>query len=218
MKQLTKSALCALVLGISVDAYAQDKAGSINYSDGEANKTMNTQSTQFTPTHPAICAEKKAQPPVSVEAPAAVVVATAQTDADKDGVVDSKDKCPDTPHAYKVDPTGCPVSVTLHLHFAFNSSVIPPSDYPEVEKLAKIMKENPPAIAIIVGHTDHVGSDAYNQKLSERRSKALGDKLTASGIEAKRIVTSGKGEKAPIATNGTPEGRAQNRRIEVELQ
>jgi len=80
------------------------------------------------------------------------------------------------------------------------------------------MKENPPAKAIIVGHTDHTGTDAYNQGLSERRSKALGDKLIQNGIEADRIITSGKGEKEPMATNSTREGRAQNRRIEVELQ
>lgn len=214
MKQLSRSTLCILVLGVSL--IAQDEKSSIKYIDGEMkNHTMNIQSTQFTPVHPVICAEKPAEPTKPVIVP---VIAKAEVDTDKDGIVDTKDKCPDTPHTYKVDPTGCPVSVILHLHFAFDSSVIPVSDYPEVEKLARVMKENPPAKAIIVGHTDHTGSDAYNQKLSERRSKALGDKLIANGIETNRIVTSGRGEKEPIATNSTREGRAQNRRIKVELQ
>lgn len=148
----------------------------------------------------------------------AAIIPKAEGDADKDGVVDTLDKCPNTPHGYKVDPTGCPVSVTLHINFAFNSSVIPPSNYGDVTKLTRVMNENPPAHAMIVGHTDYTGTDEYNQKLSERRSKALADKLIANGIDAKRISASGKGEKEPIATNATSAGRAQNRRIEVELQ
>jgi len=116
MKQLTKSAVCALVLGMSLNAYAQNEKSSVDYMNGEMKQTMNTQSTTFAPGHPEICAEKKAAPtPAPVIAPVAV---KAEVDTDKDGVVDTKDKCPDTPHAYKVDPTGCPVSVTLHLHFA----------------------------------------------------------------------------------------------------
>jgi len=190
----------ALILAISVGSYAQ--AGTESYA----------------PSHPE-CTAKPAVIPVVVPAtqpiPAPVAIAR---DADADGIIDSVDKCPDTPHGYKVDPAGCPVSVNLRLHFPFNSSVIPASDYPEVEKLARIMKENPPAKAIIVGHTDYTGTDAYNQGLSERRSKALGDRLVKDGIAADRITTSGKGEKEPIATNSTREGRALNRRIHVELQ
>lgn len=218
MKQMTKSVVCALVLGIGLNGYAQSEQTAVPYSDGKENKTMNVQATQFAPTHPAACAEKKPAPIVETPKPVAVIIPKAEGDADKDGVVDTLDKCPNTPHGYKVDPTGCPVSVTLHINFAFNSSVIPPSNYGDVTKLARVMNENPPARAIIVGHTDYTGTDEYNQKLSERRSKALADKLIANGIDAKRISASGKGEKEPIATNATSAGRAQNRRIEVELQ
>lgn len=194
-----KNSVYALVLGIGLCSYAQG-------------------AESFTPSHPD-CSPKPALTPVVVAAPAAKLIpAAAEGDADGDGVVDSKDECPDTPHGYKVDPKGCPASVTLHLHFAFDSSVIPVSDYPEVEKLAKIMKENPPAKAVIIGHTDSVGTDAYNQALSERRSKALGDKLIENSIAADRIETSGKGEKEPVASNTTAQGRAENRRIEVKLQ
>lgn len=193
-----KHSVYALILGISLSSYAQG-------------------AESFTPGHPQ-CSPKVALTPVVVAEPAPKAVpAAVDGDADGDGVVNSKDECPDTPHGYKVDPKGCPVSVTLHLHFAFDSSVIPVSDYPEVEKLAKIMKENPPAKAIIVGHTDSIGTDAYNQGLSERRSKSFGAKLVENGIEADRIITSGKGEKEPIASNSTKEGRADNRRIEVKL-
>lgn len=196
--------LIALLLGISFASYAH--AGMENYA----------------PTHPECTAKPAVAPaviptvdPMPTPVPTPIITSV---DTDKDGVIDTIDKCPNTPHAYKVDPTGCPVSVTLHLHFAFNSSVIPVSDYPEVARLSKIMKENPPAKAIIVGHTDNSGADAYNQKLSEKRSKALGERLVANGIEADRIITSGKGEKEPVATNTTRAGRALNRRIEVELQ
>ncbi|MDD4854983.1 MAG: OmpA family protein [Sulfuricurvum sp.] len=218
MKQMTRSVVCALVLGIGLNGYAQSEQTTVSYFNGKENKTMNVQATQFAPAHPAACAEKKPAPIVEAPKPVVAIIPKAEGDADKDGVVDTLDKCPNTPHGYKVDPTGCPVSVTLHINFAFNSSVIPPSNYGDVTKLTRVMNENPPARAIIVGHTDYTGTDEYNQKLSERRSKALADKLIANGIDPKRISASGKGEKEPIATNATSAGRAQNRRIEVELQ
>jgi OOP family OmpA-OmpF porin len=216
MQALSKCTASILILGMSVALFAQNEPKSVVYTDTNNNtQTIKVETAQFATNRPEACAEKK---PAPVEEPKPAAAPKPEADSDGDGVVDSLDKCPDTPHGYKVDPTGCPVSVTLHLHFAFNSSVIPVSDYPEVEKLARVMKENPPAKAIIVGHTDWTGSDEYNQKLSERRSQALKDKLIANGIAADRISASGKGEKEPVATNTTREGRAQNRRIEVQLQ
>ncbi|MDD2267401.1 OmpA family protein [Sulfuricurvum sp.] len=213
MKQVTKSAIYALVLGLGINCYAQSEPANVSYFDGKNTQTMNVQETQFAPTHPASCAEKK---PVPVaETPR--VVAKAEGDSDGDGVVDSLDKCPDTPHGYKVDPNGCPVSVTLHINFAFDSTIIPASSNDDVTKLAKILKDNPPATVTIIGHTDSVGTDAYNQKLSERRAQSLGKRLNENGIDSTRIKTFGKGEKEPIATNSTVAGRAQNRRIEVKL-
>lgn len=212
--------LCLLTLGISISSYAIDPACPLGHAlcpehlapaqyKTDYNEMINNQ----------VVAAPKVTPQATPKVvPQAVPKVVPQADTDKDGVIDSMDKCPDTPQGYKVDPTGCPVSVCLRLNFAFNSSIIPVSDYPEVDKLAKIMKENPPAKAVIVGHTDHTGTDEYNQKLSERRSKALGDRLIKAGIEADRITTSGKGEKEPIATNSTREGRTLNRRINIELE
>lgn len=214
MRFISTCTASLLMLCMSVNLIASSEQQSNTVSDSSVAVTP----VQFAPGHPD-CLPKAALPPVVIAKPVvAVAVAKTKGDKDKDGVADSMDKCPDTPHAYKVDPTGCPVSVNLRLHFAFNSSVIPVSDYPEVAKLAKIMKENPPAKAILVGHTDHTGTDEYNQKLSERRSKALGERLLKEGIEANRITASGKGEKEPMATNSAREGRALNRRIHVELQ
>ena len=72
-------------------------------------------------------------------------------------------------------------------------------------------------VIIAVGHTDSVGSDAYNQKLSLRRAEAVKAYMVSKGIEANRVYTEGKGEKQPVADNKTAEGRAKNRRVEIEV-
>jgi hypothetical protein len=72
-------------------------------------------------------------------------------------------------------------------------------------------------VIIAVGHTDSVGSDAYNQKLSVRRAEAVKAYLVSKGIEKNRVYTEGKGEKQPVADNKTAEGRAKNRRVEIEV-
>lgn len=72
-------------------------------------------------------------------------------------------------------------------------------------------------VVIAVGHTDGVGSDEYNQKLSIRRAEAVKAYLVSKGIEANRVYTEGKGKKQPVADNKTAEGRAKNRRVEIEV-
>ena len=72
-------------------------------------------------------------------------------------------------------------------------------------------------VVIAVGHTDSVGSDAYNDKLSVQRSEAVKAYLVSKGIDASKIYTEGKGEKQPVAANSTAEGRAKNRRVEIEV-
>lgn len=218
MRLISTCTASLLIVGMSVTVCAQSEQQNVTYSDGSNTRSMAVEPIQFSPLHPEVCLEKKSPPVENPTPPPVAAAPKGEKDTDGDRIVDSKDECPETPHGYKVDPTGCPVSVTLHLHFAFNSSVIPVSDYPEVKKLAKVMKENPAAKAIIVGHTDYTGSDEYNQKLSEKRSQALANKLIENGIEKNRIAASGKGEKEPVATNSTREGRALNRRTEVQLQ
>jgi OOP family OmpA-OmpF porin len=72
-------------------------------------------------------------------------------------------------------------------------------------------------VIIAVGHTDSVGSDVYNQKLSVKRAESVKAYLVSKGIEKNRIYTEGKGEKQPVADNKTTEGRAKNRRVEIEV-
>ncbi|HEX5623498.1 MAG TPA: OmpA family protein [Sulfuricurvum sp.] len=138
-------------------------------------------------------------------------------DSDKDGVLDPADKCPNTPSGFKVDADGCPVTATLHLNFITSSDAVDAEGSEKVAAFAAFMKDSPAYKATITGHTDSVGSDSYNQKLSEKRANQVKTMLVEHGVAADRLSASGKGEVMPVATNATKEGRAQNRRIEVEL-
>ncbi len=79
------------------------------------------------------------------------------------------------------------------------------------------MKKYPQATVEIVGHTDSNGSEAYNQTLSEQRAQSVADYLISQGVESSRISSSGEGEMNPKASNDTPEGRMENRRVEVTV-
>lgn len=155
--------------------------------------------------------------PAPVVVKAAPVVA-APVDSDKDGVFDPQDKCPNTPAGLKVDTDGCPViTATLELNFAVNSNAVDAEGTEKVRVFAAFMKDVPEYKASIVGHTDSDGTDEFNQKLSEKRANHVKNMLIKEGVAADRLTSSGKGESMPVATNATKEGRAQNRRIEVEL-
>jgi len=103
--------------------------------------------------------------------------------------------------------------VTLHgAQFDFNKATLKPSGKDIVDQAVKVMKDKPDLRVSVEGHTDSVGSDAYNQKLSERRAMAVRDYIVAQGVDAIRITIVGFGESKPVASNDTEEGRAQNRR------
>lgn len=156
--------------------------------------------------------------PVAVPAPAPKpVVVAAPIDSDKDGVFDPQDKCPETPAGFKVDADGCPLKATLHLNFATDSNKVDAEGTEKVAAFASFLKDSPAYNASIVGHTDSTASDVYNQKLSEKRAEMVRSMLVKEGVEASRLSASGKGESQPVATNKTKQGRAENRRIEVEL-
>ena len=102
--------------------------------------------------------------------------------------------------------------------FDFDKSVVRPDGKKTIDeamgKLAGVTLE----MVIATGHTDSIGTDAYNQKLSERRAAAVKDYLVSKGIPAAKITTIGKGESQPVATNKTKEGRQKNRRVDIEFK
>jgi OOP family OmpA-OmpF porin len=159
-------------------------------------------------------------------------------DSDKDGVYDYLDKCPGTPAGVKVDKDGCPPPVvqkvvpqaaaapeliekgrtTLNVLFDTNKADIKKNSFKEVDTLAAVLKQYPEINVVIEGHTDSVGSDAYNKKLSQSRADAVKKYMVdKAGIDAKRIKAVGFGEEKPVADNATKEGKAKNRRVEAAV-
>jgi OOP family OmpA-OmpF porin len=95
--------------------------------------------------------------------------------------------------------------------------VVKPAGKAKLDDLISKVKAINLEVIIAVGHTDSVGSEAYNQKLSVRRAEAVKAYLVTKGVEKNRIYTEGKGEKQPVASNKTAEGRTKNRRVEIEV-
>ena len=181
-------------------------------------------------------------------------------DSDGDGVFDYQDKCPDTPYEVEVDKYGCPVDDDLdgvpdyldqcpgtlpgvqvdeqgcelviimeptpefnanqlilssETSFEFNSAKLKEAAYPELDKLLEQMKKYPLSRWKIVGYTDNVGSEDGNIKMSQMRAESVLNYFVSRGIPKVRFEVIGMGSKDPIADNNTPEGRAQNRRVEI---
>ncbi len=109
------------------------------------------------------------------------------------------------------------VTYAADAFFDFNKSVVKPAGKAKLDDLVSKIKGINLEVIIAVGHTDSIGSDAYNQKLSVRRAEAVKAYLVSKGIEKNRVYTEGKGEKQPVASNKTKEGRAKNRRVEIEV-
>jgi OOP family OmpA-OmpF porin len=109
------------------------------------------------------------------------------------------------------------VTYAADAFFDFNKSVLKPEGKAKLDDLVGKVKGINLEVIIAVGHTDSVGSDAYNQKLSVARSEAVKAYLVSKGIEKNRVYTEGKGEKQPVADNKTKEGQAKNRRVEIEV-
>src|SRR5512134_3361643 len=101
--------------------------------------------------------------------------------------------------------------------FAFDSADLNSQFYPVLDKVASTLAEYDKTVIEVAGHTDSVGSDTYNQQLSERRANNVATYLSGRGVSNARIVTIGAGEAHPVATNDNEEGRAQNRRVEITI-
>jgi OOP family OmpA-OmpF porin len=141
-----------------------------------------------------------------------------ELDSDGDGVVDSMDKCPNTPKGTPVDNTGCELAHEFELvgvNFEFDSAKLTADSTATLDGAVKILKRNAKLKVEIAGHTDSQGDADYNQGLSERRAQAVADYLIAHGANGANISVKGYGESQPVADNGTMEGRAANRRVEL---
>lgn len=151
-------------------------------------------------------------------------------DSDGDGIRDDEDKCPQVPETKNRfdDHDGCPDEVPKRIepftgiisgiNFETNRAAIRPDSRPKLDEVAEHMKSNPDMDAEIVGHTDSTGSRDHNIALSQRRADAVRDYLTQAGVARERLSTRGAGPDEPIGDNTTPEGRAQNRRIEFVIR
>jgi OmpA-OmpF porin, OOP family len=146
-------------------------------------------------------------------------------DSDGDGVPDYLDKCPNTPKGTKVDTLGCPVAEKAEItaagtysfgiiYFDTGKANIKPKSRPVLHDVIEYLNHNKEVKLEVQGHTDSVGPEAFNQKLSDARAASVKKYLTGKGIAADRLTTRGFGESKPAATNKTREGKAKNRRIE----
>ena len=121
------------------------------------------------------------------------------------------------PEPAKPKPVAEKVTFAADVLFDFDKSVVKPDGKSKLDDLSSKMRGVNLEVVIAIGHADSIGSDAYNQKLSVRRAESVKAYLVSKGIEANRIYTEGKGEKQPVADNKTKDGRAKNRRVEIEV-
>lgn len=134
-------------------------------------------------------------------------------DSDGDGVYDYIDQCPGTPKGAKVNDKGC--WVLEQIQFDTGKWTIKARVYPALDDVVAVLKRNLTLRVEIQGHTDNIGSEASNRKLSGDRARAVMEYLVKKGVQAKRLSAAGYGSSRPIASNDTSEGRARNRRVEL---
>jgi outer membrane protein OmpA-like peptidoglycan-associated protein len=109
------------------------------------------------------------------------------------------------------------LSIPSGINFAYNSDAVAPAFQHTLDDVARVLGQYDRTYIDVYGHTDAVGSDQYNQALSERRAKAVADYLVSRGVQAPRLATRGYGKTEPVAANDTESGRAANRRVEIKI-
>ena len=151
------------------------------------------------------CVAKKAEPakPAAPAAPPAPVVPP-----------------PAAQPAAPAAPSSVKQSITIQAEalFDFDKSVLKPAGKKSIDDAVAKMQRVDVEMVIATGHTDSIGTDAYNQRLSERRATSVKEYMVSKGIPSAKITTLGKGETQPVATNKTKEGRAKNRRVDIEFK
>ncbi|HVR50367.1 MAG TPA: OmpA family protein [Pseudorhodoferax sp.] len=212
MKKLNKVAMLFASAALATAAGAQTvdnwRTADAKLVWKTADQTLCWRDTNWTPATAAEGCDgaivAKAAAPAPVAAPAAPAATPAPAPAPAPVVA------PQPPAATKV-------TYAADAFFDFDKSVLKPEGRAKLDDLVGKIKGINLEVIIAVGHTDSVGTDAYNQRLSVRRSEAVKAYLVSKGIERNRVYTEGKGKKQPVADNKTAEGRAKNRRVEIEV-
>lgn len=161
--------------------------------------------------------------PPQAAAPTPAPAPAKPMDSDGDGVIDANDQCPGTPAGTEVDARGCPIEkkapiVLKGVTFGFDSSKLTTQAESRLNNVVDALQASPDVDFRIDGYTDSIGSKKYNLNLSQHRVDSVKDYLTDHGIGTARITaTEGHGEANPVATNKTAAGRAQNRRVELNV-
>jgi len=213
MKKLNKVALLVAVAALATSAGAgvpaanggnvvdnwQNGSGELVWKNG--TNELCWRDANWTPATAAVGCDGALVPP-----PPAAVVAPAPAPA----AAPAPAPAPQPPAATKV-------TYAADAFFDFDKAVLKPEGKAKLDDLVGKVQGINLEVIIAVGHTDSVGTDAYNQKLSVRRAEAVKAYLVSKGIEKNRVYTEGKGEKQPVADNKTAEGRAKNRRVEIEV-
>ncbi|HXG28931.1 MAG TPA: OmpA family protein [Nevskiales bacterium] len=151
-----------------------------------------------------------------------VVKESPPADSDRDGVVDGVDRCPNTLRGAEVDQYGCVKEKAVirleGVHFEFDSARLTADSRDILDRAVEALRGQPSMRVEVAGHTDSIGSDAYNQRLSEARAASVVQYLVDKGIERGRLEPVGYGESQPVTGNDTEAGRARNRRVEFRIK
>ena len=211
MNKLTQVAMLVATAALANAANAQTTSTVDNWRsvDGIVWKNVNSElcwrDANWTPATAASDCDGAITEPVKVAAPVVV-----------------PEVAPPAPVAAPPSPPPAPVAAAkvtfaADAFFDFDKAVLKPAGKAKLDDLVAKIKDINLEVVIAIGHTDSIGSDAYNQKLSLRRSEVVKAYLVSKGIEKNRVYAEGKGEKQPVADNKTSLGRAKNRRVEIEV-
>jgi OmpA-OmpF porin, OOP family len=226
MKKLNKVAVLFASVALAGTAFAAGSStASDNWRNGHGNLqwknadgTLCWRDANWTPATAAPgCDGAIVKAAAPAPAPAPAPVAPAPAPAPAPAAAAPVAPRPAAPAPAPQPPAATKVTYAADAFFDTNKSIIKPEGKAKLDDLVGKIKDINLEVIIAVGHTDSDASDAYNQALSVRRSEAVKAYLTSKGVEKNRVYTEGKGEKQPVADNKTKEGKAKNRRVEIEV-